>query len=157
MPEPRNNEVDVVVVPDFTGPQSDRFEILTLFVLGSWLDAGGTQSTWSLHVASVGDPPLSVQRLASTSGALLSVHSPVCALPEVRTQNKMRGFEVTPTTSRLLLIDADILFASFPTGPELRCRQFNMSKKKSHPYGRLVLRLLLFVTHGTGPCSVGNM
>lgn len=99
---------DVVTVPDFAGPAAPRFEALALLFLAAWAAHGGRSRLWPLHLACIGEPPPSVRRLAERTGARITVHAPLPLLPG-RTSNKLRGFEVTAATGRVLLLDTDTM------------------------------------------------
>jgi len=45
---------DVVIVSDFSGSASYRFEIRTLFFLASWLEFGGDSGDLPLHIVCIG-------------------------------------------------------------------------------------------------------
>ncbi|MDR7485186.1 MAG: hypothetical protein QN187_07625 [Armatimonadota bacterium] len=100
--------VDVITVPDFTGPALPRFELRTLLFLGSWLRHRGASRTWPLHLACIGEPPASVRHLAALAGASVTVHAPMPE-PYPATGNKLRGLEITPRSERFLLLDTDVL------------------------------------------------
>ncbi|MDQ7841250.1 MAG: hypothetical protein RDU83_09520 [bacterium] len=99
---------DVVVVADFEGASSPRFELHCFLFLAAWMTHHGASRAWPLHLACVGEPPQSVRRTADRVGAEVTVHRPL-VINTKRTSNKLRGFEVIPRTSRLLLLDADTL------------------------------------------------
>jgi hypothetical protein len=100
--------VDVVTVPDFDGPAAARFELRALLFLGSWLQHEGRSRAWAVHLACIGEPPASVQRMAERAGARITVHAPV-EVRWPRACNKLRGFQITPTAPRFLLLDTDVL------------------------------------------------
>ena len=103
-----DDAVDVVTVPDFTGPAAAQFELRTLLFLGSWLEHGGASREWPLHLACIGRPPDSVRRLGHRAGVSITIHEPLAgSLPVFN--NKLRAFEITPTHERLLLVDTDTL------------------------------------------------
>lgn len=104
-----NAAFDVVAVPDFSGRAARRFEILTLFFLASWAEYAGASRSLPLHLACIGEPPRTVRRLASACGAAVTSHRPE---PMGGFANKLRGFEVTPRTENLLLLDVDTLVLS---------------------------------------------
>jgi hypothetical protein len=99
---------DVVTVADFEAGVGPRFEVLTLLFLGAWMQHTGASRAWPLHLACIGDPPSSVRRLADQAGASVTMHPPLL-FNALRTSNKLRGFDVRPTTDRLLLLDTDVL------------------------------------------------
>lgn len=105
MPDP----LDVITVPDFSGPAADRFELRSLLFLGSWLRHRGQSRSWPLHLACIGEPPASVRRLAGVANASVTVHAPMPA-PFPETANKLRGLEIAPSSGRFLLLDTDIVF-----------------------------------------------
>jgi hypothetical protein len=100
---------DVVVVPDFSGPVSRRFEIMTLLFLASWMEFGGRSRELPLHIACIGAPPESVRALADRCGAEITRHAPMLFDGFA---NKLRGFEVNRKTDHLLLLDTDMLVLS---------------------------------------------
>ncbi|MDI6772681.1 MAG: hypothetical protein QME77_08850 [bacterium] len=100
--------MDVVTVADFAGPAAKRFELRALLFLGAWMRHQGTSRSWPLHLACIGNPPVSVRRLAALAGASVTVHEPAPP-PHFATGNKLRGLEVAPTTDRFLLLDTDVL------------------------------------------------
>lgn len=102
---------DVVVVPDFLGPLALRFEVQTVFFLASWMENAGRARAFPLHVASVGEPPRSVRRMAELCGASLSVHAPM-GIERRGVANKLRAFEVRRQTDRALFLDTDVLVLS---------------------------------------------
>jgi hypothetical protein len=101
--------VDVITVPDFTGPAAARFELRTLLFLGSWMLHRGASQSWPVHLACIGAPPASVRRLAAAAGASVTVHESMPA-PFPGTSNKLRGLEIKPTADRFLLVDTDAMF-----------------------------------------------
>jgi len=109
--------VDVVIVPDFDGEASVVFEARTLYFLASWIENAGAASRFPLHVASIGEPPASVRRLAAAAEASLTVHEPLHASAG-RFSNKLRGLEIESQTGDILLLDADMLLLADPTGIE---------------------------------------
>ncbi|MDR7420340.1 MAG: hypothetical protein QN178_15670 [Armatimonadota bacterium] len=100
--------LDVVTVPDFTGPAAARFELRTLLFLGAWLQHHGQSRAWPVHLACVGSPPTAVQRMAARARARVTVHAPVDDRWP-RACNKLRGFEIAPDTGSILLLDTDTL------------------------------------------------
>jgi hypothetical protein len=100
--------LDVVIVPDFAGAQRRVFEARALFLLASWAEHGGGARDFPLHVACIGEPPLSVRWLAHQCGAEVSVHQPL-GLPGCPTANKLRGLEVRARGRSVLLVDVDVL------------------------------------------------
>jgi hypothetical protein len=100
--------VDVVTVPDFTGPAAPRFELRTLLFLGSWLSHQGASRAWTVHLACVGDPPVSVRRMAAFAGAEITRHAPVDPRWP-RSCNKLRAFEIARGSPMFLLLDTDTL------------------------------------------------
>ncbi len=107
---------DVVVVPDFSGPRAAAFAARTLFFLASWLTGAGSRKKrdeFPLHVACIGEPPGSVQRLGERAGAAFHVFPPL-VLDARGTTNKLRGLEIVPRTGRTLLLDADVLVLGPP-------------------------------------------
>ncbi len=109
--------IDVVIVPDFDGAASGIFEVRTLFFLASWIESSGEAGSFPLHVASIGEPPVSIRRLASLAGASITVHRPVEASGGGYS-NKLRGLEIEATTGAILLLDADMLVVSDPSAIE---------------------------------------
>jgi hypothetical protein len=105
---PDSRAVDVVTVADFEGRAAARFELRTLLFLGAWIQHQGSSRTWPLHLVCIGEPPRSVQRLAKRAGASVSVHGPLVFNPR-RNSNKLRAFDIAPTTDRLLLLDTDVV------------------------------------------------
>jgi hypothetical protein len=103
-----SSPVDVITVPDFTGEAAPRFELRTLLFLGAWVRHQGASRSWPVHLACIGDPPISVRRLAARARASITVHPPM-PHPFPPTCNKQRGFEVAPTATRFLLLDTDTL------------------------------------------------
>lgn len=102
---------DVVVVPDFLGPLALRFEVQTAFFLASWMENAGRARTFPLHVACIGEPPPRVERMAELSGASLTVHAPK-GIEARGVANKLRAFEVSGKTERVLILDTDVLILS---------------------------------------------
>lgn len=102
------DQVDVVIVLDFQGTRAPAFELQALLFLASWMRHRGASRSWPLHLACIGEPPRSVRKLADAAGALITIHEPL-ALNARRSTNRLRGFEVTPKTDRLLLLDTDTL------------------------------------------------
>lgn len=102
------SEVDVITVPDFSGPAAPRFELRALLFLGAWMRHRGTSRSWPLHLACIGEPPASVRRLAALAGASITTHEPMPP-PHFPTSNKLRGLEITPAADRFLLLDTDVL------------------------------------------------
>jgi len=100
---------DVVIVPDFAGYMTQRFEVMTLLFLASWQEFGGHSRDMPLHVACIGEPPDSVRTLAKRVGAHVTVHQP---LSVGAFANKLRGFEIAGKTDHILLIDTDMLVMS---------------------------------------------
>ncbi len=100
--------IDVVTVADFDGPAAPRFEMHALLFLEAWARHRGASRAWPLHLACVGEPPWSVRQAADRAGACVTLHDPL-VINVARTSNKLRGFEVAPRSSRLLLLDADTL------------------------------------------------
>ncbi len=97
--------LDVVVVPDFSGPASALFEARTRVFLGSWIEHRGVSQGWPLHLVCIGDPPVSVRELAGRAGA--QVHACDAVDPAQPYLNKLRGLEVPSRSGRVLLLDAD--------------------------------------------------
>ncbi|MCJ8329113.1 MAG: hypothetical protein HRT89_00090 [Lentisphaeria bacterium] len=104
---------DVVIVSDFSGPASRRFEIMTLFFLASWLEFGGDSRDLPLHIACIGDPPESVRTLGERCSARFSTHTPLLFGGFA---NKLRGFEIQRETDHILLLDSDMLILSDISG-----------------------------------------
>lgn len=102
------NLFDVVVVPDFSGQSAAVFEARTLFFLASWIEYSNAPD-FPLHLACIGEPPRSVQKLAAQCNAQITVHAPL-GIERRGTSNKLRGLEVRGKTARVLLLDADVLF-----------------------------------------------
>lgn len=102
------SQVDVVTVADFDGLAAARFEMHALLFLEAWRRHRGASRAWPLHLVCIGEPPQSVRRMADRVGAGVTVHRPL-VINATRTSNKLRGFEVVPRSSRLLLLDADTL------------------------------------------------
>lgn len=100
---------DVVVVPDFSGPNPRRFELMTLLFLASWLEFGGRSRELPLHLACVGEAPPSVRTLAARCHAEITSHEPLLSGGFV---NKLLGFEVNGQTDHILLLDSDMLVLS---------------------------------------------
>lgn len=100
--------IDVVVVPDFDGPAARAFELYTLLFLAAWIEHSGASRLWPLRLACIGEPPSTVRRLADLAGADVTVHAPL-VFNASRTSNKLRGFEVSSSGDRLLLLDVDTL------------------------------------------------
>jgi hypothetical protein len=100
--------IDVITVPDFSRDAAPRFELRTLLFLGAWLRHQGASRAWPLHLACIGDPPPGIRRLAERAGAAITIHARVDQRwPSAC--NKLRGFEITPTAARFLLLDVDTL------------------------------------------------
>jgi hypothetical protein len=104
-----------VIVPDFQGGQPQVQEAQTLLFLASWIEQRARSSDAApehrvaLHLACIGEPPVSVRRLADLSGAEISVHEPIGLHPRHHVGNKLRGLEVAGEADTLLLLDADTL------------------------------------------------
>lgn len=98
---------DVVIVPDFVNKWASVFEARTLFFLAAWAEHAGAARDFPLHIACIGEPPVSVRDAARRCGAAISVHEPV-GVGSVMS-NKLRGFEVAAQTGHILLVDVDIL------------------------------------------------
>jgi hypothetical protein len=98
---------DVVIVPDFSGRGALLFEVRTLFFLASWAEHAGAARRFPLHIACIGEPPVSVRDAAARYGAEISVHEPV-GVGSVMS-NKLRGLEVVARTDQILLVDVDVL------------------------------------------------
>jgi hypothetical protein len=114
-----SNVLDVAVVPDFLGPLSNVFEARTLLFLAAWMKYGDPHHRCVLHLAAIGEPPISVRRLAERAEARVSVHEPVDIGPS-RTVNKLRGLDTKAETDRVLLLDVDTLtFGDVSTMAEL--------------------------------------
>lgn len=111
MPEP----FDVVIVPDFSGPQAGIFEQRTLLFLASWIVNAGNAVNFPLHVACIGEPPSTVKKLAEICNASVTVHEPL-KISNSAYCNKLRGLEVTGKTEKVLLLDADIVVLADPSG-----------------------------------------
>lgn len=103
-------DLDVVIVPDFSGRAATLFEARTLFFLASWLrvygQPGAIHDTPVLHLCCIGTPPPSVERLAAVVGAEVHRHAVV---RDGHPINKLRGLEVRRRGGRLLLLDVDVL------------------------------------------------
>jgi len=97
---------DVAIVPDFTR-RATVFEARTLFFLAAWAENAGASRGFPLHIACIGEPPLSVLYEAERCGAAISVHEPV-GIGSVMS-NKFRAFEANLQTDHLALLDVDIL------------------------------------------------
>ena len=97
-------DLDVIIVPDFAGPQKGRFELGTSLFLASWLQHKSQQSNSKLHVVCIGDPPAVVMRLSKLAKARLSVHETMEG--EDRFRNKLIGLRIQPSASHFLLLDA---------------------------------------------------
>lgn len=106
---------DTVIVPDFRdASRTGRFEPQTLLFLASWIEHAGEARHWPVHVACIGEPPVSVRRLAEKAGALVTVHeSKEDQLG--RFGNKICAWDVDARTSQLLYLDADMVCLSPPT------------------------------------------
>lgn len=100
--------VDVITVPDFSSEAASRFELRTLLFLGSWMEHRGGSRSWPLHLACIGEPPASVRRLAARAGAVVTVHEPFDRSYPAPC-NKLRAFDLPPTSDRFLLLDTDVL------------------------------------------------
>jgi hypothetical protein len=103
---------DVVVVPDFLGDKAHVQESQVLLLLASWLEVMGANSGLPLHLACIGEPPVTVRRLAEQCGGRISIHRPLAIHPAHHVGNKLRGLEVEAETDQLLLLDADTLLLS---------------------------------------------
>lgn len=99
---------DTVIVPDFSGKASVTFEARTLYFLASWLEYSKATAAFPLHLACIGEPPDSVKRLAERAQARISRHEPAAKNLGVYA-NKLRGFEAPLETSRILLLDVDMI------------------------------------------------
>jgi len=100
---------DVVTVADFSGKSAHVFEARSLLFLASWLGNAGQARDYPLHLVCIGEPPDNVRTLARKAGARLTVHEPL-VIGQIKTANKLRGFEVKGETRRVLLLDTDIVF-----------------------------------------------
>jgi hypothetical protein len=105
------NAFDVVIVPDFLCGEAAMFEARTLFFLASWLANAGRARAFPLHIASIGEPPASVCRLARKAGASITVHAALGA-ERWGSANKLRGLEVAGKEDRVLLLDVDVMVLS---------------------------------------------
>ena len=103
-----NPSFDIVLVPDFSGPQAPTFAARSLLFLAAWLEHAGETRSFPLHLACIGEPPDRVRSLAEMSGAILSLHKPVQLEPSGMA-NKLRGFEAPLQTGHLLLLDVDTI------------------------------------------------
>ncbi len=109
---PRRRTMDVAVVPDFRNANAPVQEAQLLFLLASWIEQAAHTGWPTLHLACIGEPPLSVARLAERAGAVISVHAPAGIHPRHHVGNKLRGLEVDSEADSLLLLDADTLVLS---------------------------------------------
>ena len=104
--------MDVVVAPDFHGSHSHIQEAQSLLFLASWMEHQTASRRTALHLACIGEPPRSVQRLAERADARISVHCPIGIHPRHHVGNKLRGLEVASDADSLLLLDVDTLLLS---------------------------------------------
>jgi hypothetical protein len=87
------------------------FEARTLLFLASWLANAGRARAFPLHIASIGEPPASVCRLARKAGASITIH-PALRAERWGSANKLRGLEVRGKEDRVLLLDVDVMVLS---------------------------------------------
>lgn len=104
---PISPAIDVILVPDFTGPKAAIFEVRTLFFLASWIANAGRAANFPLHLACIGTPPDSVKRLAKRAKADITICQPHPLFPKNPFLNKQIGFSITPQTDYHLLLDID--------------------------------------------------
>lgn len=93
---------------DFSGKSAHVFEARSLLFLASWLGNAGQARGYPLHLVCIGERPDSVRKLAREAGARLTVREPL-AIGQIKTANKLHGFEVKGETRRVLLLDTDIV------------------------------------------------
>lgn len=105
---------DVVTVPDFRPGPRPGFETRSLFFLAGWIESGGAASGIPLHLVCIGEPPVSVRRLAEEANASVTVRNPLEA-EERSTSNKIRGLEAETEHDQVLLVDTDVLFLRDPS------------------------------------------
>jgi hypothetical protein len=105
------SSLDVVTVPDFEGSGRDRYELRALLFLGCWTEFAGAARAFPLHLACIGEPPVSVRWLAARCGARTEVFAPL-ANDGWRGLNKLRGLERASKASQRLLLDTDVLVLS---------------------------------------------
>ena len=105
--------LDVVAVPDFLGPRRHTFEAQSLFFLASWIECSERTPGFPLHLACIGKPPPSVEKLAERAGAQVTVHAPL-STRENRFLNKGRALDVNAAAERFVLVDLDTLLLGDP-------------------------------------------
>jgi len=101
--------IDVITVSDFTGPNARVQSWRTLFLLASWHRLRLHQKPHTFHLVCIGDPPTAVIHMADQCQCRLHRSSPFEG-NLTRTDNKIRGLEITGEHETFLLIDNDLLF-----------------------------------------------
>lgn len=102
-----NQNIDVIIVPDFSSARASVFEIRTAYFLYTWIKNAGRAKEFPLHIACIGDPTQRIRDLAKKAGARITIHEPHPLSHLNPFLNKQVGLCVSGETDYHLLLDTD--------------------------------------------------